>query len=61
MAMSTRPQCHECDTLMIAAPRPLMRVFGDVRAWECPTCNYMLLSAYPVPASDARGGDHPDA
>jgi hypothetical protein len=24
-----------------------MRIFGDVRAFECPTCSYMLLSAYP--------------
>jgi hypothetical protein len=24
-----------------------MRIFGDVCAFECPTCNYMLLSAYP--------------
>lgn len=46
MAMSDHPQCPECDSVMILAPRPLMRIFGDVRALECPTCHYMLLSVY---------------
>jgi hypothetical protein len=47
--MSTSgPRCVACDTVMIMTPtRPLMRIFGDVRAFECPTCNYMLLSVYP--------------
>jgi hypothetical protein len=47
--MSTSgPRCVACDTVMIMTPtRPLMRIFGDVCAFECPTCNYMLLSAYP--------------
>jgi hypothetical protein len=34
-----------------------MRIFGDVRAFECPTCSYMLLSSYcylqPAPSESA--------
>jgi hypothetical protein len=28
---------------MILGKRPLMRIFGDVRAFECSICDYMLL------------------
>jgi hypothetical protein len=53
MVMLARPQCPECETVMIAlARRPLLRIFGDIRAWQCPACDYMLLSTYPFrPAS----------
>jgi hypothetical protein len=38
---------------MLRAPRPLMRIFGDVRAFECPTCDYMILkyAAEPMPSA----------
>jgi hypothetical protein len=26
---------------------PITYASADIRAWECPTCYYMLLSAYP--------------
>jgi hypothetical protein len=32
---------------MILGKRPLMRIFGDVRAFECLNCDYMLLVARP--------------
>jgi hypothetical protein len=35
--------CPQCETRMLRAPRPLMRIFGDVRAFECPSCKYMIL------------------
>jgi hypothetical protein len=41
-------ECPECDVLMVPAPRPLMRIFGDVRAFECSMCNYMLFLKYPL-------------
>ena len=47
MVTADRPQCPECDTAMVRAPRPLMRIFGDVRAFECSTCNYMILLQHP--------------
>jgi DNA-directed RNA polymerase subunit RPC12/RpoP len=35
--------CPQCEARMLSGPRPLMRIFGDVRAFECPTCEYMIL------------------
>jgi hypothetical protein len=32
---------------MILGRRPLMRIFGEVRAFECLNCDYMLLVARP--------------
>lgn len=55
MPKSEHVRCPECDTVMIAAPTPLMRIFGDIRALECPACDYMLLSYSfrPAPAEPA--------
>jgi hypothetical protein len=32
---------------MIVGKRPLMRIFGDVRSFECSNCEYMLLTKHP--------------
>ena len=43
--------CPQCGARMLRAPRPLMRIFGDVRAFECPTCDHMILkyAVEPMP------------
>jgi len=43
MSASESPQCPECDTVMVLGKRPLMRIFGDVGAFECSNCEYMLF------------------
>ena len=35
--------CTQCETHMLEVARPLMRIFGDVRGFHCPECNYMIL------------------
>jgi hypothetical protein len=35
--------CTQCETLMLEVARPLMRIFGDVRGFQCPGCNCMIL------------------
>jgi hypothetical protein len=40
--------CPQCEVLMFAGPKPLMRIFGDVRTFECVPCKFMLLLEYPV-------------
>jgi hypothetical protein len=32
---------------MDQARTPLRRIFGEVRAFECSTCNYMVLLQHP--------------
>jgi hypothetical protein len=47
MSASTGPPCPECDSVMIVGKRPLMRIFGDVRSFECLNCEYTFLAKYP--------------
>jgi hypothetical protein len=37
------PNCPQCEACMLQAPRPLKRMFGDVRAFECSSCGFMIL------------------
>jgi len=37
------PNCPQCEVCMLAAPRALGRIFGDVRAFECSSCGFMIL------------------
>jgi hypothetical protein len=32
---------------MIHLPRPLMRLFGDIRAFQCQPCGFMVLLRHP--------------
>jgi len=43
MAISVRPTCPACEFPMIHLPRPLMRLFGDIRAFQCQPCDFMVL------------------
>lgn len=43
MTMSDRPNCPTCDFRMIHVPRPLQQIFGDVRAFQCQPCDFMVL------------------
>src|ERR1700730_10001259 len=40
------PNCPQCEARMVPAPRPLNRIFGDVRAFDCPSCGSMIIE-YP--------------
>jgi hypothetical protein len=40
------PNCPQCEARMVLAPRPLNRIFGDVRAFECSSCRSMIIE-YP--------------
>jgi hypothetical protein len=35
--------CTQCEIHMLEVARPLMRIFGDVRGFQCPHCSYMIL------------------
>jgi DNA-directed RNA polymerase subunit RPC12/RpoP len=37
------PNCPQCEARMLQAPRPLKRIFGDVRAFECASCSSMII------------------
>jgi hypothetical protein len=41
------PNCPKCGSRMLEGPRPFMRIFGDIRAFECPACDYILILKYP--------------
>jgi rubredoxin len=47
MSASRDPSCPECDGVMIAGKRMLLRIFGDVRSFECLNCEYMFLTKHP--------------
>jgi hypothetical protein len=47
MSASQDPSCPKCENLMIAGKRPLLRIFGDVRSFECLNCEYMFLAKHP--------------
>lgn len=47
----SRPQCPTCDFQMILIRRPLMRIFGDIRAFQCQPCGFMVMLAYPFKLS----------
>jgi hypothetical protein len=38
--------CPQCDARLLQAPRPLGRVFGDVRALECSSCGFMIIEYF---------------
>jgi hypothetical protein len=48
MSTSNHQQCPECDAVMILGARPLWRIFGDVRAFECSNCEHMVLVGHPT-------------
>jgi hypothetical protein len=41
------PNCPKCGSRMLEGPRPFMRIFGDIRAFECSACGYILILKYP--------------
>lgn len=45
--MSDRPKCPTCEFRMVHLSRPLLRLFGDVRAFQCQPCDFMVLLRYP--------------
>src|SRR5258705_5630849 len=47
MAEDHLPDCPQCDSPMPQGPKPFMRIFGDIRAFECPACDYILILKYP--------------
>jgi len=54
------PNCPQCEARMVLAPRPLNRIFGDVRAFECSSCGSMIIE-YPferiLPANNRKAAD----
>jgi len=32
---------------MVHTPRPLMRIFGDIRAFQCQPCDFVVLLRSP--------------
>jgi hypothetical protein len=42
----TRSNCPKCENTMVSTASPLHRIFGDVRAFACTQCDYMMLE-YP--------------
>jgi hypothetical protein len=45
--MNERPNCPECEAVMARAPRPLSPMFGNVHAFECPSCLHILMLKFP--------------
>jgi hypothetical protein len=45
--MAEDPDCPQCESRMLQGPRPFMRIFGDIRAFECSACDYILILKYP--------------
>jgi hypothetical protein len=41
------PDCPQCESPMPQGPKPFMRIFGDIRAFECSACDYILILKYP--------------
>jgi hypothetical protein len=41
------PNCPKCASRMLQGPRPFKRIFGDIRAFECSACGYILILKYP--------------
>jgi rubredoxin len=48
--MADLPDCPECESRMLHGRRPFMRIFGDIRAYECSACDYILITEYPFNA-----------
>jgi hypothetical protein len=48
---------------MVRAAKPLHRIFGDVRAFECSPCGYILLlyPFDPMPSAQSIGLQQLDA
>lgn len=47
----SRPRCSKCDFPMIHISRPLMPIFGDIRAFQCQPCGYLVLLQLPFEPS----------
>jgi hypothetical protein len=45
--MADLPDCPQCESRMLQGPRPFMRIFGDIRAFDCSACDYILIVKYP--------------
>jgi hypothetical protein len=59
-----RSNCPKCENTMVSTANPLHRIFGDVRAFECTQCGYMMLEYYLEPDRVQRrqfGGRRNDA
>jgi len=41
------PDCPRCKSRMLRGPRLFMWIFGDIRAFECSACGYILILKYP--------------
>jgi hypothetical protein len=41
------PNCPQCESRMLEGPRPFKRIFGDIRAFECLACDYILILKHP--------------
>jgi hypothetical protein len=41
------PNCPQCESRMLEGPRPFKRIFGDIRAFECLACDYILILTHP--------------
>jgi hypothetical protein len=44
------------DPVMIAGKRPFVRIFGDVRSFECLNCEYMFLAKHPFQSDPSNRG-----
>jgi len=49
------PRCPHCDRPMSRAPRSLRPIFGDICAFECPTCDHTLLIKIPLDPAQHAG------
>jgi hypothetical protein len=41
------PNCPQYESRMQEGPRPFRRIFGDIRAFECLACDYILIRKHP--------------
>ena len=41
------PNCPKCGTCMLQGLSPCRRIFGDIRAFECSECDYVLILKHP--------------
>jgi len=50
----TLSNCPECENTLVSTANPLPRIFGDVRAFECTQCRYMMLEYAVEPIAFAQ-------
>jgi hypothetical protein len=46
--------CPECENTLVSTANPLPRIFGNVRAFECAQCHYMMLEYAVEPIASAQ-------